>query len=188
MPIHWNVQGEVDGYGSKFWGLLLLPLVNTAVVILFAALPRIEPRRENFIRSHKAYFSFWAVFLVFMLVLHIALIAATLGYAVPIDVVVPVMTGLIFVVLGNFMGKVRSNYLMGIRTPWTLTSDESWNKTHRLGGKLFMLVGGLTILAALFWTPEATFAIMIGGIFIMLAVLFGYSYYVWKNDPNAKRA
>lgn len=187
VPIHWNVQGEVDAYGSKFWGLLLLPLVNTGIVALFAVLPRIEPRQGNIIRSQKAYTRFWATFLIFMLVLHISLVAATLGYPVRIDVVVPVMVGVLFIVLGNYLGKVRSNYMMGIRTPWTLASDLSWNKTHRLGGKLFMLIGGLTILAALFWTPVATFAIMIGGIFLMVGGLFLYSYVVWKNDPNAEQ-
>jgi uncharacterized membrane protein len=105
VPIHWNVQGEVDGYGSKFWGLLLLPLVTTGIVALFAALPKIEPRKSNIARSQKAYVSFWAVFMLFMLVLHIALVAATLGFQADIGLIVPIMVGVMFIVLGNYLGK-----------------------------------------------------------------------------------
>lgn len=186
VPIHWNVQGEVDGYGSKFWGLLLLPLVNTGIVLLFIAIPRLEPRRQNLLRSMKAYTRFWAAFLVFMLVLHLALVAATLGYGARIELIVPIMVGVLFIIIGNYMGKIRSNFLMGIRTPWTLSSELAWNKTHRLGGKMFMLTGALTILAALFGSPEVTFIIMMAGTFGIVMVAFPYSYLVWKNDPNAR--
>lgn len=185
VPIHWNVQGEVDGYGSKFWGLMLMPLMNTGIVLLFIAIPRLEPRRQNLLRSMKAYTRFWAAFLVFMLVLHLALVAATLGYGARIELLVPIMVGVLFIVIGNYMGKIRSNFMMGIRTPWTLTSELAWNKTHRLGGKLFMLTGGVTILAALFGSPEATFILMMAGVVGILLVAFPYSYLVWKNDPEA---
>lgn len=76
--------------------------------------------------------------------------------------------------------------MMGIRTPWTLTSELAWNKTHRLGGKLFMLTGGVTILAALFGSPEATFILMMAGVVGILLVAFPYSYLVWKDDPEAR--
>ncbi len=185
VPIHWNVQGEVDGYGSKFWGLLLQPLITTGIVLLFAAIPRLEPRRQNLLRSIKAYTRFWVAFIVFMLVLHLALVAATLGYGLQIGLIVPLMVGVLFVVIGNYMGKIRSNFMMGIRTPWTLSSELAWNKTHRLGGKLFMLTGAVTILAALFGSPEATFMIMMAGVFGIFLVAFPYSYIIWKNDPEA---
>jgi uncharacterized membrane protein len=187
VPIHWNVQGEVDGYAGKFWGLFLLPLITAGMVLLFAVIPRMEPRRENFARSGKAYLVLWAGLLLFMFVLHLFTLAATLGYEVRIEVWVPFLTGALFVAIGLVMGRMESNYLMGVRTPWTLTSELSWQKTHKLSGYLFAGLGGVMMLTALFAPPELTFGLMMVGIFAILFVTMAYSYWVWKHDPNAVR-
>lgn len=186
VPVHWGVNGEPDRYGSKFEGLLLLPIIFTAVSALLAVVPRIDPRGNNILRSGKAYGALWITMLLFFLGLHVVLILNTLGVNAPIDMAVPLGVGVLFVVIGNYMGKVRRNYMFGIRTPWTLASDLSWNKTHRLGGRLFVLLGLVMIASAAFATGMATFIIMFGGIIGMLISVFVYSYMVWKQDPKVQ--
>ena len=96
-------------------------------------------------------------------------------------------TGALFVVIGNYLPKVRPNYLVGIRTPWTLTSDVSWTRTHRIGGRLFVIEGILMILLGLVGvTGVALVGALIGGIVVLLVVTFAYSYQVWKADPEKR--
>lgn len=184
IPVHWGIDGTPDRYGGKFEGLMLMPLVALAVSVLLAAVPQIDPRKLNIAQSAKAYRVTWGGMLIFFFVLHLVLVAAAVGYDVSVGTIVPVGIGILFIVMGNYMGKIRSNYMFGIRTPWTLASDLAWNKTHRLGGKLFMGLG-LVMLTALWW-PAFAFSMMMVWIVVMLVVLFIYSYYVWKSDPQAR--
>ncbi|MCB0033631.1 MAG: SdpI family protein [Anaerolineales bacterium] len=186
VPVHWGINGEPDRYGSKFEGLLLMPLIYTAVCALLAVVPRIDPRGNNILRSGKAYGALWIAMMLFFLILHVVLILNTLGINAPVDMVIPIGVGALFVVIGNYMGKVRRNYMFGIRTPWTLASELSWNKTHRLGGRLFVLLGLVMIASAAFATGMVTFVIMFAGIIGMLIGVFAYSYVVWKQDPNVQ--
>lgn len=185
IPVHWNAAGQADRYGGKFEGLMLLPLVTVGVVLLLALVPRIDPRRANIARSGKAYTAVWGGVLLLMLVLHLAILANVLGYAFNLSTVVIIAVGLLFLVIGNYMGKVRQNYMFGIRTPWTLSSPYAWNKTHRLGGRLLVLVGVLTLVSAI-WSSTAAFIIMTASVLITVAVLCIYSYQMWKQDPASR--
>ena len=184
IPVHWGVDGTADRYGSKFEGLLMMPLIIGGISILLAAVPYIDPNRVNIAQSAKAYKVTWGGTLVVITIVYIVAVANALGYPVEVGFYIPLIIGGLFVVMGNYMGKIRRNYMFGIRTPWTLASEQSWNKTHRLGGKLFMALG-LGMMATVAW-PWLTFYILIGGIVIMLVALFGYSYWVWKNDTEMK--
>lgn len=186
LPVHWNAAGEVDRYGGKVEGLLLSPIITAGLMVLVAFITRLEPRRSNFLQSEKAFTMFWYVLLLFFLMLHITTTGIALGYNIPLPLVIGVGIGLMFIVLGNFMGKIRSTYTFGIRTPWTLDSDLSWNKTHRLGGKLFMATGVLVLLTAVIGSSILMFWALMGGIVVTLVVTMVYSYIVWKNDPDAQ--
>ena len=186
VPVHWNAAGEVDRYGGKVEGLLLSPIITAGLMVLVAFITRIEPRRGNFLQSEKAFTMFWYVLLLFFLMLHVTTTGIALGYNIPLPLVIGVGIGLMFIVLGNFMGKIRSTYTFGIRTPWTLDSDLSWNKTHRLGGKLFMATGVLVLLTAVLGSSILMFWVLMGGILITVGVSMVYSYIVWKNDPDAQ--
>ena len=187
VPIHWGVDGQVDGYASKTVGLFLLPLVTAGVAALFWVIPVIEPRRANIARSGKAYAAIWVSVVLMLAAVDVVAIAAAMGAEPDMSLIVFVATGALFIVIGNYLPKVRPNYLMGIRTPWTLTSDLSWDRTHRVGGRLFVLEGLLFILIGLIRpAPEALVVVLIGGIVVMLLFVFAYSYQVWKIDP-AKR-
>ncbi|MCA9966133.1 MAG: SdpI family protein [Anaerolineales bacterium] len=186
LPVHWNAAGEVDRYGGKVEGLLLSPIITAGLMVLVAFITRLEPRRGNFLQSEKAFTMFWYVLLLFFLMLHVTTTGIALGYNIPLPLVIGVGIGLMFIVLGNFMGKIRSTYTFGIRTPWTLDSDLSWNKTHRLGGKLFMATGVLVLLTAVLGSSILMFWVLMGGILITVGVSMVYSYIVWKNDPDAQ--
>ena len=186
IPVHWGVSGQPDRYGGKIEGLLLMPLIGLGLVALFAIIPRVEPRKSNIMRSQKAYGVVRLGVLLFLLGIHIVTVLSTLGYPIDINFMIGLGTGLLFIVMGNYLGKVRSNFMFGIRTPWTLTSDLAWNKTHRLGGWLFVLSGVLIILCAIVAPQWIVGAILLGALGTA-GITTVYSYRVWKDDPN-KRA
>ncbi len=119
-----------------------------------------------------------------MVGLQLMVVLAAVGRPLDVTLVLGFGTGLLFVVIGNVLGKVRSNFMFGVRTPWTLSSDLSWNKTHRLVGRLFVLLGFAVAVATVVAGNEAYLAVLLGGIAIVIAVAFVYSYRVWKTDPN----
>lgn len=183
VPVHWGASGQVDRYGSKAEGFLVMPITLFAMTALLAALPLFEPRRSNLLRSSKAYGATCLAFFLFFLCLHGAMVMMAIGKRVNVPSIVIGGSGVLFAVIGNYLGKTRSNFFYGIRTPWTLSSELAWTKTHRIGGKLFMAVG-LAILISAFVLPEGLqFAVFVGGLLGTSAFLIVYSYFAWKNDP-----
>jgi immunity protein, SdpI family len=187
IPIHWGIDGQANGYAPKLVGLLLLPAITIGIAALFAVIPRVEPRRANLERSSTAYRATWIGVVTLMGVIQAAIVAAALGATFEVNRVVLVGVGALFIVIGNYLPKVRSNYLMGIRTPWTLTSDLSWQKTHRLGGRLFVLEGlAFLVLGLVGASPQWMVVAIVGAVVILVVVLFAYSYQVWKADPEKR--
>lgn len=185
IPIHWNAAGEVDGYGSKSVALLLLPAATVLMVALVVGLTRLDPRRAHVDASRKFLTVVLVGFMILSTGIHAGIALAGLGYGVPMDRIAGTLAGLLFIVIGNFMGKVRSNYVMGLRTPWTLSSELSWNKSNRLGGKLFVLAGALSVLAALTVGGIAAAGTLIASVLSAALIAVVYSYIVWKSDPAA---
>jgi len=182
IATHWNLEGEVDGYSSKFMGLLIMPLMIVFISAIFQFLPRIEPRKENLIRSLKAFSWIWIGTGLLLGVVHAAIVANAVGLPINIFFLAVSMTGILLVIVGNYMGKVRSNFFLGIRTPWTLSSELSWAKTHRLGGRLFVFLG-IAMTAAAFWSTS-TILYLVPLILMITVGLLVYSYFIWKSDPN----
>jgi len=186
LPVHWGITGQPDRYAGKFWGLFMMPVVLTAMGILLILIPLIEPRKRHLNLSMKAYNIILIAIFLLMAGLHILIIMSSLHKGISVDRAVPFGVGLLFIVIGNYMGKIRSNFMLGIKTPWTLSSELSWNKTHRFGGRLFILCGFLLALSAILFTSRVTFAILIVGVFISIIATFAYSYVIWKNDPQRR--
>lgn len=182
VPVHWNLQGEVDGYASKPVGLLMTPGIAAGLYLLLLFLPRIDPGRDN-IANSKALRAIRLAFMVFLTGLHIVTVRAALGSQLSMNVFVSLSVAVLFIVLGNYMGKLRPNWMAGIRTPWTLSSPRSWTKTHQLGGPVLMGIGVSIGLLGVF--PSGwLLAIVIGGSAIALIGLVVYSYVVWRDDPD----
>jgi uncharacterized membrane protein len=183
LPVHWNLQGEVDRYGGKFEGLFLLPLVTLGLYILLMLLPLIDPGRLNYQNFRKAYNAIRIVLVLFMALIFSMSILAAFGYEGNTTTVVLAAMGAMFIVLGNFMGKIRPNWFVGVRTPWTLSSKLSWDKTHRLAGWLFVLMGALFMLLAM---VQATWMFIVVFTINALCILWMvvYSYLVYRRDPD----
>lgn len=180
VPSHWNAAGEVDDYMPKFWGVFLMPLVTIALVGLFLAIPYIDPLKANIAQFRGVFNWFIVAFVAYMLYIHALTLAASLGYPFNMTVMLIPVIGLLFVGVGYMTGRAKRNFFIGIRTPWTLSSDTVWNETHKLGSKLFMLAGAVTIVSAFLGET---------GIFLMMAALLVaafapiiYSYILWRRE------
>lgn len=180
VPIHWNAAGEVDGYGSRFMGALGLPLMNLGLALLLKFVPAIDPKRQNYEKFKSFYQIFIWIFVLFMTGLYFLTIAWALGYRPSIALFTKLGMGIMFMVLGNYLGKVRPNWFFGIRTPWTIENEEVWLRTHRLGGPLMFGAGLITVFLAFFEHPSSFFLVMA---VIMLASLIPtvYSYWLYQR-------
>ena len=187
VPIHWGLDGQPDGFAPKAVGLLGMPAFALVLAAVLAIVPRVEPRRDNLARSASAYRTAVTAIVVVLGVVHLAAIAAATGWDVEIGGIVPVAVGAVLVVIGNVLGKTRSTFLFGIRTPWTLTSERSWARTHRLGGRL-MVALGLAVVAAtgLGLRGAPLFTLLGAGLAALVVVVFAYSYLVWRDDPDRR--
>lgn len=184
VPVHWGVDGRPDGFADKTIGLFLLPGIAGLIAILLAVIPSIEPRRANLERSGKPYGATWIGVMLLLGVIHVLAVGVALGAELDVTRIVLVGTGVLFVVIGNYLPKTRPNYLLGIRTPWTLTSDLSWTRTHRVGGRLFMLEGAILAISGLLDVASgALLGLIIGGLAVIVGIMFAYSYVVWRDDP-----
>jgi len=183
VPMHWNIAGEIDGWGSKTMGAFMLPVTMVGMYILFLGLPYLDPRQKRYEQFSKIYHGFKAIILLFMAIMYFLIGANTLGYNVPIGTLVPILVGILFILIGNYTAKIKPNWFIGIRTPWTLSSEEVWNKTHRIGGKIFVFSGLLFILEP--FLPlnyqGPVFAIIIIGIVVGT---FSYSYFIYKKEQK----
>lgn len=147
VPTHWNEHGIVNGYTPKPWGVFILPLTMAGLYLVFLVLPSVSPSGFRISRFICVYWILCSVTLAFLLVTTVFALLMAKGISLPLNRVVNAGLGLLLIVIGNFLGKVTKNFFVGIRTPWTLASDEVWLRTHRFAGKLFVLVG-LVILVA----------------------------------------
>jgi uncharacterized membrane protein len=183
IPVHWNLQGEVDGYGGRFLGLMLVPLLASGFYVLMLVLPRIDPGRRNYQNFAKAYGLIRVTFIAYLTAIQGVLVAAALGHKVDVGLVISLMVAALLAAFGNLMGKIRPNWFVGVRTPWTLSSKLSWNKTHQLAGWLFILMAAAVALAGIIRTGWmlAVMLTVIGGSLLWLVI---YSYLVYRRDPE----
>ena len=179
MASHWNAQGAVDGYTSRFLGLFLLPLVATGLAALFLAIPRIDPLKANIARFRKYYDWFVVLFLLFFQYLYLLTLLWNKNVSFDLmQALLPAM-GVLFFYIGVMVQNAKRNYLVGIRTPWTLANDEVWNRTHQLGGKLFMATGALAVLGAI-WPKFGIYFILIPVLLVTLVTVV-YSYVIYQK-------
>jgi uncharacterized membrane protein len=182
MAIHWNLQGEADGYGSRLVGSFLIPVIETILLPLFLVLPRIDPKGSSD-KLVETYEWFILVFTGYMFYVFGLSIAWNFGYRFDfMRLLVPVL-GVLFYGIGVLMGRVEMNWFLGIRTPWTLSSREVWDETHRVGSRLFKACGVVSLFGLLFggWVSLALVVvpILVSGIY-----LFYFSYREYSQKQN----
>jgi uncharacterized membrane protein len=179
VPVHWDVHGRANGFMAKPLGAFILPMVTLGSYLLLTVLPRISPRGYDIDRFARVFELLKAAITAFLFLITALALLAAAGAPVPIARAVPAAVGLLLAVLGNFMGKVTRNFFVGIRTPWTLASDEVWLRTHRLGGKMLVLGGAALLLSAL--AGGGFLLAGVAAVIVAAAVPIVYSYLLYRR-------
>lgn len=184
VPVHWDSSGQIDRYGGKFEGLLLLPVLSLCLYGLLLTMPRFDPGRANYSQFAKSYGAIRLAVLTLLFVLYCTILLVTAGYKIDMASVVMSSTGVLFIVMGGVMGKIRPNWFTGIRTPWTLSSKTAWVKTHRAGGWTFIVVGILQIAAGMALPPAQALTLMLTLVVTSCLGLSAYSYLMWRDADD----
>ena len=185
MASHWNVYDQADGYMSKFWGVFMMPLVTLGMFLIFLVVPNIDPLKANIAQFRETFNLFIAFMVGFMVFIHVLTLRWNLGYTnLGIGQAMLPAMGLLFIIVGSLLRKAKRNFFIGIRTPWTLSNDTVWEKTHQLGAVLFMASGVLAVVGGFiggniaFWI---FFAPLTGSTIFLLI----YSYVLHQRETKA---
>jgi uncharacterized membrane protein len=181
IPVHWNFKGEIDRYDEKATGLFFIPVLNILIYVLFWVLPKIDPRKANYKFFQGAYNVLRFSITLFLLLLFLITVAMSLGYGLDVGRIVIYLCLLLFLLIGNFMGSFRSNYFVGIRTPWTLQNEEVWQKTHRLGGRLWAWSSLAMIILGFFLSFDVFVILCIIYFFVIAIIPILYSYIIYRK-------
>jgi uncharacterized membrane protein len=176
VPSHWNAGGAVDATMAKPWGPFMLPLTMAGVFVLLLVLPRISPRGYDMEPFRRAYAVIQLAIIGFLFALSVVVLLAGLGWVVPMNRLVAVAIGALLVIIGNFMGKVTTNFFVGVRTPWTLADPEVWMRTHRFAGKVIVVAGLAFAVAGLLGTDLRVLTV---GVIVAALVPAIYSYVIY---------
>lgn len=185
VPTHWNWRGEItDTRGKSF--TFLLPAMAFAMWLLLPLLRRIDPRRDNYERFDDTFWLLVNGMVMFVAVVHVLLVGVGLGWPVQGDQVIMLAVGAMLLLLGNYLPRVRSNWWVGIRTPWTLENEDVWRATHRVAGWTFVAGGALTMIAALL-PAELRLSIAFPAMMAAALIPVAYSYYSWRRFQRGGR-
>ena len=183
VPIHWDIHDRVNGYGPRWMATFLMPVMLLALWGLMRFLPRIDPRRANYAKMQGVYDLVVNVTLTLIAVLHFVVLGAASGVPISIARVVPAIVGVALIVIGRLLPLAQPNWWFGIRTPWTLSNDRVWARTHRVGGYVMMTIGVLAIVASILGMTIASAAVGIVAGALGLG-LIAYSYFAWKQETS----
>lgn len=186
VPIHWGANGQANGYGPKWIGTFLFPLLSAGIYVLIHVLLTAGPRlggRENLAANLQIVKIVFTGIMLFVLIVQLSALAQSLGLGFDMTVVITLAVSVLFIFLGNYMGKMRRNFWMGIRTPWSLANAAVWERTHRLGGWLFVAVGLIGILCS--FIPFLRVWGVIIPIIAVSAFLYIYSYICYQQQMQA---
>ena len=185
MASHWNVNDQVDGTMSKFWGVLLMPLITLGMLVLFLIVPGIDPLKANIAKFRESFNLFIVLIIAFMLYIHGLTLAWSLGYQdFKMSTAMLPFMGVLFIAIGFMLRKAKRNFFIGIRTPWTLSSDSVWDKTHQIGSILFMISGVFAVIGGFFGGMIAfwlMFVPLIGSSLFLVV----YSYILYRDETRS---
>lgn len=179
---HWDAQGQVNGYTPKFNGLFLLPLISAGLVLLFIAIPRIDPLKANIERFRPFYDRFVVLFMVFFFYLYLLTILWNIGIRYNVGQVLAPAFGGFFYYIGVVIEHAKQNWFVGIRTPWTLSSESVWDMTHAIGAKLFKIAGVIALLGVLL--PSYALFFVLIPVLVVAGYLIIYSYFAYQREMS----
>lgn len=180
MASHWNAQGEVDGYMSKGWGLFFMPLMSAGLLLLFLIIPKIDPLKENIKKFRKYFDGFIVLLMLFLFYVYLLTIFWNIGARFNMSqLMIPAM-GILFYYCGILVENAKRNWFIGIRTPWTLSSEAVWDKTHKIGGRLFKIAGVVAFLGIFF--PKQSILFVLIPVLLVTAYTLIYSYFEYQKE------
>ena len=182
MASHWDINDQVNGYMPRFWGAFLTPLITIGLMLLFLVIPSIDPLKANIAKFRPAFNGFIVFLVAFMLVVHILTLAWNLGFqGFRMSMMMLPFMGILFIYAGYLMRTSKRNFFIGIRTPWTLSSDRVWEQTHKVGSVAFMICGVLAFAGA-FLGGMAAFWVLLVPLFATSLGLIIYSYVLYRAE------
>jgi len=187
IPSHWNAVGMVDAYLPKGIALFLMPFFALFLALLFYALPRIDPLQKNYHYFMPYLEGFFLILVAFFLYIHVLIIIAGFGVRLEMSYLLLPAVSALFFYSALLLRKAKRNWFVGIRTPWTLSSESVWNKTHRLGSYCFAVLG-VIFLVLLFAPAEAVFPFMIFSVLFLAFLPVAYSYFLWRQENRKTRS
>jgi uncharacterized membrane protein len=182
LPSHWNIRGEVDGYMPKFWALFLMPIITVGLTALFLVIPRIDPKKSNIEKFRKYYEALVVLIVAFLFYIYLLTLFWNLGYVFDMGQMLVPALGFLFYFIGSILDKVKTNWFIGIRTPWTLSSERVWKLTHRKGGMVFRASGVIALFGILF--PVFAVWLLLAPILVGVAYLMVYSYMEYQKEAG----
>ena len=179
MASHWNAAGDVDGYLPRFLGVFMMPVVSLFMLGLFLVVPKVDPLKANIEKFRDYYDKFILLMVAFLFYIHALTLAWNLGFEFGMGSFVVPAIGVIIYYAGVLMENAKRNWFIGIRTPWTLSSDKVWDRTHKLGSRLFKIAGALMVIGLLF--PEYLL-VLVAPVVVFSLYLIVYSYLEYKKE------
>jgi len=175
MPTHWGFNGKIDGWSSKTFAVLVLPLFMAVIHLFCLLITSVDPKNRN-VTSKPLQLIFWICPVMSVITCSLTY-AAAMGTEVNVNMIMPVIVGFVFIIVGNYLPKCHQNYTLGIKLPWTLDNEANWNATHRFAGPVWV-IGGIVMLISGFLNLPVLMAVVM----IPLIVLpTGYSYMYYKK-------
>ncbi len=186
VATHWNFAGQVDGWGPRGFQAFFIPGLLGFIYLLFLLMPAIDPRKENYRKMAKFYNIFKNLLLGALFIVYAATTLFNLGYDLNIGQIISLTIGIMIVAIGFLIRKIRDNWFIGIRTPWTLSSHYVWKKTHNFSSWLFMAFG-LIIIISPYLKPWLGIGLFVIGALSLFLGTFIYSYIIFSQEKKNKR-
>ncbi|VVB73388.1 Uncharacterised protein [uncultured archaeon] len=185
MASHWNAAGQVDGYMPRFWGLFLMPIISAVLLGLFVMIPKIDPLAKNIRKFRKQFDMFVLLLMLFMIYIYLLTIGWNFGVRFGMGQALSPALALLFYYAGVMMEESKRNWFIGVRTPWTMSSDRVWNETNRMGGKLMRAAGVIALLGVVF--PDLAFVLILAPALAFAVFSVVYSYVLFRKGPKRRR-
>jgi len=185
MASHWNASGVVDGHSSKLLNIILFPALQVLFLLLLISLPKLDPKGGNIKKFENKFYIFINVLLLFFITLQLQVFLWNINIQIPMNSIMPILIGGVFLVIAYLIKNAKQNYSIGIRTPWTLHSENVWNKTHKLGAKLFAISGLLSILSVVI--SSYSYLVVIISSLLSTLILVIYSYMEYRKETILKK-
>jgi uncharacterized membrane protein len=187
VPTHWNWAGEADGFSSKGFAAFFFPVLISLIYVFFLIVPELDPMKKRYEEFLTVYHEFKTLMVGFLVLVFLYSGLAGLGYKIPFNIVIPALIGILFIIIGLMLNKIKPNWFFGIRTPWTISSEKVWKKTHALGAKIFVIMGILIILGTtlpvfIFW-PLFIIVVLTGSLIPVI-----YSFLEFKKLPKRTKS